>query len=63
MEIEAYTEKSFVLKGDTRMYKDEIKNLGGKWNTLLKCGPAWIFPNTKKENVENWLNLKSCNNK
>ena len=33
--LEDYSEKSMVLKGDTRQYKEDIKKLGGKWNSNL----------------------------
>jgi hypothetical protein len=45
--------KSFILKGaDTKKYKDEIKKLGGKWNSSLV---GWVFPNRLRENVEEFL--------
>jgi len=37
-------EKSLVLIGDTKPFKDVIKEVGGKWNSNLSCGPGWIFP-------------------
>jgi hypothetical protein len=53
-----YSAKSIVLTGDTRMYKEEIKALGGKWNSRLtnketkeKFG-GWIFPSTFKDKVD-----------
>ena len=36
-------EKSLVLMGDTKPFKETIKEMGGKWNANLKCGPGWIF--------------------
>ena len=42
--IENYTDKSFILLGNTRDYNDKIKELGGKWNSRLKDGKkGWIF--------------------
>jgi hypothetical protein len=41
--MEKYSEKSFVVKGETTDIKETMKSLGGKWNSRLKCGPAWIF--------------------
>ena len=47
--IEKYTEKSIVVRGDTKSRKDELKALHGKWNPSLtdkitgeKFG-GWIF--------------------
>jgi hypothetical protein len=56
IDIIDYTDKSFVLRGDTKPYKDIIKSLGGKWNSNLNGGSGWIFPKTKKDKVIEWLN-------
>lgn len=55
--IENYTEKSFVVLGDTRPHKENIKKLGGKWNSRLKDNKmGWIFPMSKKDSVEKYKN-------
>jgi hypothetical protein len=55
--IQNYTDKSFILIGETKPYKDKIKELGGVWNAKLKDGnKAWVFSLTKQKDVENWLN-------
>ena len=55
--IENYTEKSFVVLGDTRPHKENIKKLGGKWNSRLKDNKmGWIFPMSKKDYVEKYIN-------
>lgn len=62
--ITEYTEKSIVIRGDTLEYKEELLNLGGKWNTKLRDGEGWIFPKTKYDKLNEWLiNIKSGNNK
>jgi hypothetical protein len=39
-----YSEKSFILVGDTKQFKEQIKNIGGKWNSKLKNNhKGWIF--------------------
>lgn len=54
--IQNYTDKSFILIGETKPYKDKIKELGGVWNAKLKDGnKAWVFSLTKQKDVENWL--------
>ena len=64
-----YNKYSFVIKGDTRKYKEELKKMGGKFNPNLINGPGWIFPKTKESYVrlfiENTTNLleKEDNNK
>lgn len=58
-----YTEKSFVVVGDTKPHKESIKNLGGKWNASLtnkETGErfmGWIFflNKGKKNEVQNWI--------
>ena len=58
--LHSYSDKSFVVRGDTKPYKDKIKELGGKWNSNLTDGGGWIFPNTKKDKVNEWIaTLKS----
>lgn len=54
--LEQYSEKSFVLRGDTRPYKEDIKKIGGKWAPKLQDGPGWLFPKTKQDIVDKWLN-------
>lgn len=55
--IENYTEKSFVVLGDTRPHKENIKKLGGKWNSRLKDNKmGWIFPMSKRDSVEKYIN-------
>ena len=55
MNIEDYTDKSFVVFGETKNFKDILKELGGKFNSNLKVGPGWIFSKANKEKVENWM--------
>lgn len=51
--ITQYSEKSFVVKGDTRPIKEDLKKLGGLW-FKKECG--WLFSNKKREAVEAYLN-------
>jgi len=52
--IEDYSAKSIVVYGDTKVYKDKLKELGGKYNGNLSVGPGWIFSNKKKEEIMEW---------
>jgi len=64
MEIQDYTDKSFILFGeDTKKYKDYIKEMGGKWNANLKIGPGWVFSNNQKDSVLEWLKSSKENEK
>jgi len=58
--ITDYSEKSFVVRGDTETHKDDLKGLGGKWNARLRDGSGWIFPSTKKEEVKKWQRTGVC---
>lgn len=59
--IVSYTDKSFVVVGDTKTYKDSLKNLGGKWNGSLtnrETGEkfmGWIFYASKKNEIQYWI--------
>lgn len=59
--IEDYTEKSFVVRGETQRYKESLKVVGGKWNSRLtdltsgEIFGAWIFPSIKKDDVTKWI--------
>ena len=64
--IADYTEKSFVLTGNTKEYSRFLADSGGKWNPNLKDGAGWIFSMKKKDEIQNWLNSElkdECKNK
>lgn len=51
--IEDYSDRSIVVRGDTRKFIDKFRALNGKWNPNLKDGTkGWIFSKSKKEKVE-----------
>ena len=51
-----YSEKSFVLRGNTKPYKEKIKELGfGKYIRNLKGGPGWVFSNRHQKKVDQLL--------
>jgi hypothetical protein len=57
MEISDYSEKAIVLRGEkTKDCTDGLKEMGGKFNAVLKGGPGWIFPKTKREIIEKFVN-------
>lgn len=55
VQIIDYSEKAFAVIGDTKPLKDELKNMGGKFNFRLTCGAGWIFSKTKLESVKAYL--------
>lgn len=63
--IEDYTPKSFVVRGNTKEYKDSLMAMGGKWNNGLsdketgdKFG-AWLFWSDKRKEIQTWIE-KGC---
>lgn len=48
--LESYSEKAYVVRGDTRPHSEQLKALGGRFNPRLKGGPGWIF--SKKRSGE-----------
>jgi hypothetical protein len=55
MNLSTYTDKSFVISGNTKEYRTILKEMGGKWNSNLSCGSGWIFTNSKRNELETWL--------
>jgi len=55
IQIVKYTEKSVAAIGETKAFKDAIKEVGGKWNSKLKCGPGWILSAKKLEALKTAL--------
>lgn len=49
--VEDYSERSIVVRGDTKTYASELKQMGGKWNSRLKGGGGWIFPKKREDDV------------
>ena len=54
IKVEDYSSKSIVVYGETKIYKEKLKELGGKYNGNLSVGPGWIFSNKKKEEIIEW---------
>jgi hypothetical protein len=53
--IQNYNDKSFAVFGDTKEFKEVLKQLGGKWNRKLSGGPGWIFSNNYRDDVNKWF--------
>ena len=47
-----YSEKAIAVTGDTKPIKDEMKRLGGKFNSRLSCGCGWVFGKRNKETLK-----------
>ena len=55
LNIEEYSEKSFVVRGDTKPHKDFLLEKHGKWNTKLQGVPGWIFSKKKLDCVTRFV--------
>lgn len=55
VEIQDYSEKSFVVFGNTKSIKETLKSLGGRFNPYLTVGAGWVFSKQKKEAVLSFL--------
>lgn len=54
--IEDYSEKSFVIRGNTKEHKDRIKKAGkGIFSFKLKGGPGWVFGKAQEAKVREAL--------
>ena len=53
--ITDYSDKSFVVRGDTKIHKEELKRLSGLFNANLRDGAGWIFPKSKRDVVERYI--------
>jgi hypothetical protein len=59
--IRNYSEASFVVYGDTKKWKEALKELGGRYNGNLKNMPpdtnsnGWVFSKKHLEKVEAFL--------
>lgn len=48
-----YSTKAIAVQCDREILADEFKLIGGRWNTRLKCGAAWIFSKKRHERQVN----------
>ena len=46
-----YSEKAIAVTGDTRPIADKLKEMGGRFNPRLSCGPGWIFSKRKEDEL------------
>lgn len=53
---EDYSEKAIVVRGEsTKTFKEELKQLGGKYNEHLKGGAGWIFSKKSELKVKEFI--------
>lgn len=56
--LEDYTEKSFIVRGETMPFADKLRALGGKWISLKGGGKAWNFSKKRLLEVAKVLKIK-----
>ena len=56
LKIEEYSDKAFVVRGNSKPYKEQFTSRYGKWNSNLKGGSGWIFSNKHKEKITLFVN-------
>ena len=56
IKINDYSDKCIAVQGDTRKYKEDLKQLGGKYNANLKGGPGWVFSKSNEKQVKDFIN-------
>lgn len=62
IQVITYSEKSFAVIGErTKAMKEDLYNLGGKYNKFLKCGKGWIFSNKNLNAVVEYLKTQTQN--
>ena len=56
IQMKEYSDKSLIIYGDTKPYKDLLKELKGRYNSNLRVDgekvSGWIFSKKHKENLE-----------
>ena len=55
IQIVDYSAKAIAVIGETKPIKDQLKELGGKFNFRLSCGAGWIFPKSKLSELQSFL--------
>jgi hypothetical protein len=51
LNLEYYSNNSIAVFGDTRPWKENLKSLGGRWNSNLNGRGGWIFPRIKEQEL------------
>lgn len=61
IQIVDYSEKAIAIIGETRPFAEKLgkKGLGLKFNKYLTCGPGWIAPKSRLEEITKVLQTKT----
>ena len=53
--VTSYSEKAVVVRGNTKDYIEDLKQLGGKYNGRLRDGPGWIFSKKMEKDIKTFI--------
>jgi len=56
--LENYTDRSFVVRGDSSVFSEKLKALNGRWIRLSTGGKGWVFSKKRLADVAKVLKLK-----
>ena len=56
LEVRDYSERAIVVIGETKEFKDSLKQLGGRYNKFLSCGEGWVFSRRWIDDVQKFVN-------
>lgn len=56
LEVKDYSERAIVVIGETKEFKDSLKQLGGRYNKFLSCGEGWVFSRRWIDDVQKFVN-------
>lgn len=56
LKIVDFGERSIAVIGDTKPHKDSLRAMGGYFMIRTQWGPAWTFPNKKRERIMAYIN-------
>jgi hypothetical protein len=55
LKIVDFGERSIAVIGDTKPHKDALRAMGGYFMIRTQWGPAWTFPNKKRERIKAYI--------
>lgn len=56
--LEDYSEKAFIIRGDTREHKEALKEASGRWIVCRDSSKAWMFSKRHVEEVAKIMGIK-----
>lgn len=55
MTIEEYSEKAFVVRGNTKHHKEALMTRHGRYNPNLHGGAGWVFSKRHLKNIQTYI--------